>query len=210
MKNTVKVSLALGAGVLAVVGAVAAPAVQTEAASVNTNVRAVVGSTITLTTTSQGTSNNVDLNLTPGSSPVLTSASDTLTVNTNSTAGYLLTLADTDTTTALTHTVTSSYTIAAQSGTTPATLAANTWGFAVPGKSYGGQPFDASYAVESNSTTSTSKWGAIPVPASPYTLKSTAATATNDQTVVWYAAKVDSSKPTGTYTDQVVYTATAN
>lgn len=210
MKHSVKMSLALGAGVLAVVGAVAAPAMQADAVGVNTNVRAVVGSTITLTTTSQGTGNNVDLNLTPGGTPVLTSASDTLTVNTNSTAGYLLTLADGDATNALTHTVTSSYTIAAQGGTVPATLASNTWGFAVPGKTLGGQSFDASYAAETNSTTSTSKWGAVPAPASPYTLKSTSATATNDQTVVWYAAKVDSSKPTGTYTDQVVYTATAN
>lgn len=204
MKQQIKSTLALSAGVLAVVGIALAPSVHVDAVAVSPTVRAIVGPTITMTTTSQGTSNNVDLSLSPGASPVLTSASDTITVNTNNTAGYLLTLADADATETLTK---GADTIAASANTTatPAVLATNTWGFAKVGA-----PFDASYAVENNATSSTTKWAKIPSTGTPYTLKTTAAVATNDTTVVWYAAKIDSTKPTGTYTNQVVYTATTN
>lgn len=205
MKQRIKSTLVASTAVVAVVGLALMPTFQATAVTVSPTVRAIVSAAITLTTTSQGTSNNVDLNLTPGASPVLTSASDTLTVNTNNSAGYLLTLADADTTYSLTS---GGNTIAASANPigTAAALATNTWGFALPG----GTGFDATYSVESNSTSSTSKWSAIPAQGSPYTLKSTSSTASNDQTVVWYAAKVDNTKPTGTYTDQVVYTATAN
>lgn len=204
MKKILKSSVLAGAGASLVLGLVLVPSWQAGAVTVNPTVRAIVAATITLTTTSQGSSNNVDINLTPGASAVLSSASDTLTVNTNDTLGYLLTLADADTTYTLTS---GANTIAASANAigSGATLATNTWGFALPG----GTGFDATYTAESNSTTSTSKWSAIPASGTPYTLKSTATTASNDQTVVWYAAKVDSTKPTGTYTDQVVYTATA-
>ncbi len=204
MKQPIKSALALSSAVVAVVGLALVPTVNVDAVVVNPTVRAIVGATITMTTSSQGTGNNVDLSLSPGGSPVLTSASDTITVNTNNTAGYLLTLADADATETLTN---GGNTIAASANTTasPAALATNTWGFAVPGGL-----FDASYSVESNATSSATKWAKIPSTGSPYTLKTTAAVATNDTTVVWYAAKIDSSKPTGTYTDQVVYTATTN
>jgi hypothetical protein len=204
MKKQIKSTLALSSAVVAVVGLALVPSVHVDAVTVNPTVRATVGATITMTTTSQGNSNNVDFSLAPGASPVLSSASDTITVNTNNTAGYLLTLADGDATETLTN---GANTIAASANTTtaPAALATNTWGFAKPGA-----PFDVSYSAETNSTTSTTKWAKIPSTGSPYTLKTTAAVATNDTTTVWYAAKVDSSKPTGTYTDQVVYTATTN
>lgn len=204
MKKQLKSAFAVSSAVVAVTGLALVPTLNVDAVGVNPTIRAVIGSTITMTTTSQGTSNQVDLGLTPGASAVLTSASDTITVNTNSTAGYLLTLADADATETLTD---GSNTIAASANTTaaPGTLATNTWGFALPG----GTGFDATYNLESNSTTSTSKWAKIPSTGSAFTLKTTSAVATNDTTTVWYAAKIDSSKPTGTYTDQVVYTATA-
>lgn len=204
MKQQIKSALAVSSAVVAVVGLALVPTVNVDAVTVNPTVRAIVAATITMTTTSQGTSNNVDISLAPGASPVLTSASDTITVNTNNTAGYLLTLADADATETLTS---GGNTIAASANTTasPAALATNTWGFAKVGA-----PFDASYATETNSTSSATKWAKIPSTGTPYTLKTTATTATNDTTVVWYAAKIDSTKPTGTYTDQVVYTATTN
>jgi hypothetical protein len=203
MKQPIKSALAVSSAVVAVVGLALVPTVNVDAVTVTPTVRAVVGATITMTTTSQGTSNNVDLTLTPGASPVVTSASDVITVNTNDTAGYLLTLADADATETLTS---GGNTIAASANTSaaPAALATNTWGFALPGA-----PFDASYSAENNATSSTTKWAKIPSTGTPFTLKSTATTASNDTTTVWYAAKVDSTKPTGTYTDQVVYTATA-
>jgi hypothetical protein len=203
MKKQIKSAFAVSSAVVAVVGLALVPTVHVDAVTVNPTVRAIVGATITMTTTSQGNSNNVDLNLTPGASAVLTSASDVITVNTNDTAGYLLTLADADAVETLTS---GGNTIAASANTSaaPATLATNTWGFALPGA-----PFDASYSAENNATSSTSKWAKIPSTGTPFTLKSTATTASNDTTTVWYAAKIDSTKPTGTYTDQVVYTATA-
>jgi hypothetical protein len=203
MKKQIKSAFAVSSAVVAVVGLALVPTVHVDAVTVNPTIQASVGKTITMTTTSQGTSNTVDLSLAPGASAVLTSASDVITVNTNDTAGYLLTLADADAVETLTS---GANTIAASANTTgaPATLATNTWGFALPGA-----PFDASYSAESNATASTSKWAKIPSTGTPFQLKSTSAVASNDTTTVWYAAKIDSSKPSGTYTDQVVYTATA-
>lgn len=199
MKVRMKSTIALGAGVFAVAGIVAAPLVPAaNAVTTNTTVNANVGSTISMTGGS-----TVSLVLNPGGNAVLTSASDAITVSTNSTAGYTLTLADSD---ANLNLASGANTIGPTSGTfaVPAAMTTNKWGFALPG----GTGFDPTYNVENNSTTSTSKWAAISATAA--TLKNTSSTATNDPTTIWYAAKVDSSQPTGTnYQDQVVYTATA-
>lgn len=165
----------------------------------NTTINATIGDTISVT--SSGT---VTISLAPTGSGVVSSASDTITVNTNRTAGYNLKLADTDTTTTL---VSGGNSIAASTNTVgaPATLASNSWGFAVAGA-----PFDASYSAENNNGSSTSKWAGMPSSASPTTLKTTATTATNDTTTVWYGVKATSAQPGGSYTDQVTYTATTN
>ncbi len=185
----------------AIVAAVVAP-VAASAATANTTINATVNTSITVASTGA-----VSLSLTPGASPVESSASDTVTVNTNDTNGYTLTLADTDTNTGL---VSGANTIAATAGTwaTPATMATNSWGYAVAGS-----PFSASYAAESNATGSAYVWAGMPASSAPQTIKTTATTASNDTTTVWYGVKVDSSQPSGVatpYSDQVVYTATAN
>ena len=184
--------------VLAVLGTVGSPfAAYAATDSDNTLITATVGSTITVASTT----NAVGLTLTPGAQPVLTSASDTVTVNTNNAAGYNLTIADSDATLTLTS---GGNTIAAHAGTpgAPTALATNTWGWAVGGLG----TFDGTYSIEANATSSATKWAGIS--ATPYNIKSTATTATNDVTTVWFAAKVDSSKPNGAYTDTVTYTAT--
>lgn len=188
-----------GAAAIAVFGAVVSPVIAS-AATADTTVNAVVGSTITITT-----SGTVTINLTPTSGGVVSSASDTVTVNTNNTAGYILTLADQDTNTSL---VNGSDTIAAHTGTQAAAtaLATNSWGYAVGGV----DDFDPSYSAETDNGSSTSNWAGVPSSAAPNTIKTTAATATNDVTTVWYGVKVDSSKPNGTYSDIVTYTATTN
>ena len=196
-----KVSYKVGA-VLAVFAVLVSPIVASAATdSGNTTVNAVVSSTITLTTNP-----TVTINLQPTSSAVLTSVSDTVQVSTNSANGYYLTLADGDTTTDL---VNGSDTLAAHAGTfaSPTALATNTWGYRIVGQ--GG--FTASaYNAETNATSSSSTWAGIASSASPQTVKTTSTTASNDPTVVWYAVKIDTSKPTGTYTDTVTYTATTN
>ncbi len=186
---------------LAVFGLAVAPAVASAASSsANTTINATVGSTISITTASP-----VALSLTPTSGGVVTSASDTVTVNTNNSTGYALTLEDNDATTTL---VSGGNTFTAHSGTfaAPTALANGTWGYAVA--SAGG--FDASYSTENSNGSSTSKWAGVPASGSAVTLKTTGSAASNDTTTVWWAAKANTSQPNGTYSDIVTYTATTN
>ncbi len=188
--------LTIAAVALVAFAAVSAPV----ASAVNTTINATVNPAITVTT-----SGTVTLSLTPGASAVESRASDTVTVNTNDTLGYTLTLADGD---AVTNLVSGANTIAAHSGTfaAPTVLGTNKWGFAVAGA-----PFSTTYTAISNETSSTDLWAGMPASGSPVTLRSTSTTATNDITTVWYAVKVDSTQPSAVatpYTDQVAYTAT--
>ncbi len=164
-----------------------------------TTINATVGSTISMTT-----SGTVAINLTPGGSAVVSSNSDNVSVSTNNATGYTLTLANNDSNRNL---VSGANNIAAHAGTaaTPTVLANNTWGYAVAGV-----PFSATYAAETNETSSTSLWAGVPASGSPVTLRTTAAPASGSATTVWYGVKVDSTQPTGTYTDTVTYTATTN
>lgn len=202
MKQIVKSSLIAGTSIAAIVGLVLAPTFQASAASntANTTINATVNAVISITTGS-----TVAISLTPTGSGVVSSASDTVTVSTNNSTGYNLKLADSDATTTL---VSGANNFAAHTGTfvAPTALANNTWGYAVAAA--GG--FDASYSAENNSTTSTTKWAGVPATGSPVTLKTTAVTASNDTTTVWYGAKSTTAQPTGVYTDTVTYTATTN
>lgn len=176
---------------------VASAASQTSSTTVN----ATVGSVI-----SMSTSSTVAISLTPTAGGVVSSASDTVSVSTNNTAGYVLTLANSDATTNL---VSGANTIGAHAGTqaSPTALAANTWGYRVV--NVGG--FGASaYSAEANNGSSASTWAGVPASGSANTIKTTASTASNDTTTVWYGVKVNSTKANGTYTDTVTYTATTN
>lgn len=183
--------------VAVVLSPVAASAVSNSA---NTTVSATVNDVISISTSS-----TVSFTITPTSGGAVSSNSDTVTVSTNKAAGYTLTLADTDATSNL---VSGSDTFTPHAGTqvSPTALANGKWGYAVA--SVGG--FDASYSAETSNNSSTSKWAGVPVTGSPNTLKTTSSTATNDTTTVWYAAKANTSQPSGTYTDSVTYTATTN
>lgn len=166
--------------------------------SANTIVTATISSVISIST-----SGTVALAITPVSGGAQTSAKDVVTVSTNNVLGYNLTLADSDATTTL---VKGSDTITAHAGTqtTPTALANNSWGYHVDG--IGG--FGTGGAVETNVTTSTIKYAGVPATGSANNIKSTSSTASADTTDVWYAAKADTSKPNGAYSDTVTYTAT--
>ena len=172
----------------------------------NTTINATVGSTISMTT-----SGTVAISLTPTSGGVVSSSSDTVTINTNATSGYTLSLVDADATTNL---VSGGNTIAKHTGTWngSSALGTNSWGYAIASGTAGAptNDFDASYSAETNNASSTSKWAGIGASGSPQNLRITSATATNEVTTVWYAVKVDTSKPNGTYSDTVTYTATTN
>lgn len=181
--------------------AVAVTPVVASAATANTTINATVASVISITTSS-----TVALGITPDGDGQSSSASDTVTVNTNDADGYVLTLADSDATTTLAN---GGNNLTAHAGTqaSPTTLANNTWGYRVV--SVGGFGAGATSA-ETNVDTLALTWAGVPATGSPNTLKTTATTAVNDTTTVWYGAKADTSKPAGVYTGTVTYTATAN
>lgn len=167
----------------------------------DTVINANIGSTISITT-----SGTVNLNVTPTISGAATSASDTVTVATNNAAGYTLVLENSDDDTNLVNEVVN--TIAAHAGTqgTPTTLANNRWGYRVDGVGgFGAGPTDA----ESNQANLAGTWAGVPENGDANTLKSTSSPTAGDATTVWYGVKADTSNPDGTYTDTVMYTATA-
>lgn len=187
-----------------VLGFVALVSVQgiANAATTGTTVSSNVGSVISLLS-SNGT---VNVNVIPTGSGVQTISSDTVTVSTNNTAGYTLKLNETAAATAL---VSGANSIPASSGTqaAPVAQAVNTWGYRVDG--IGGFGAGATSST-SNTAISATKFAAVPATASPDTLKTTAATASNDTTTVWYGVSANTSTPSGTYTNSVTYTATTN
>jgi hypothetical protein len=193
LKKTIIISAALPAVIVSGSALVSA-------ASANTVINASINSTIGVS--SGGT---VNLSITPGSSGSVTSASDTVQVTTSDALGYTLTFADTD---ANTYLANGTNHINASSGTqsSPANLTTdNTWGYRVDGVGgFGSGPT----AVESNVSSSSFTWAGIP--SSPNTIRTTNSPASNDPTTFWYAVRANQTIPSGTYTDTVTYTATAN
>ena len=205
MRQHIKARLASAAAAVGVVGVALAPVAASAAtATANTTINAVIASVISITT-----SGTVTLNITPVSGGAQTSASDTVTVSTNNATGYNLKIKDSDATLTLTN---GANTIAASSNTfaTGGVLANNTWGWAVANTTtgIGANGFDASYSTFTDQTSHASKWAGIT--ATDQQFKNTSTTASGDTTTVWYSAKADTTKPNGTYTDTVVYTATTN
>lgn len=199
MKQILKKSLVASSSIIAVVGLVFAPTFHASAAndSKPTTITATIAPVISMTAGA-----SVGFTLTPTTGIAESNASNALTVSTNNSAGYNLTIVDADATLTLTK---GGDSIAASANTfaSPATLVTNTWGYAIPGGSFSG-----SYSNETDATTSTLKYAGITAVAQ--TLKTTATTAVNDPTTVWYAAKIDTAKPTGAYVDSITYTATTN
>lgn len=167
--------------------------------SANTTINANVGSAIAITSLSA-----VNINVTPTASGArLSSAKDTVTVNTNNAAGYNLTLAMSTSETRL---LSGANSIAQAAGTlaSPQALGTNTWGYRVA--SAGG--FGAGAAAENSVATSSYTWAGVPASGTPDQVKSTSVPANDDTTDIWYAIMVDTTKPSGTYTGTVTYTAT--
>ena len=146
------------------------------------------------------------LSVTPATGGSQTTDDDTVSVTTNSSSGYTLTLADTDATTTL---VNGGDSISAHSGTqaSPSALANNSWGYRVDTiGGFGAGPGAAS----TNQTTNTLTFAGVPATGAANTIRTTATTASSETTSVWYSVKVDGTKPSGSYSDSVTYTATTN
>ncbi len=196
-------------GVAAVFGvvAVALAPLAASAATQNTTINAVISTSIGLTT-----SGTVNLNIIPVSGGSQSTASDTVTVTTNNAAGYNLALKNSDATTTLDN---GANTIATSTSTTwgaPAILSNNTWGYGIASGTSGltaGSNFSAAYTAQTDQTTDSHLF--LGVKTTDQALRSTSSPAgSGDVTTVWYSAKVDTTKPIGTYTNQVTYTALTN
>lgn len=201
MKTSIKrISVVSAVPLLAI--AVVAGSFSLHAYAANTTVSSTIGSTLGVFTTS-GT---VALNATPTAGGVQTIAADTVTVSTNNSAGYTLQLAESTASAAL---VSGGNSIPATSGTfaSPIAQTANTWGYRVDSLgTFGAGPT----SPVSNAAIGSAKFAAVPATASPQTIKTTAATASNDTTSVYYGIAVNTATPSGTYTNVVTYTAVNN
>lgn len=157
-------------------------------------------------TISLSTSGSVDINLNPASGTAMSSASDTLSVSTNGSTGYSLSLENADTNTELRK---GSDVISKHLGTqaSPTALSLYRWGYRVD--SVGG--FGAGPTSQENNVSSSSyNWAGVPALGSANQIKSTTGVASNDVTTVWYGVRIDSGTESGVYTDTVTYTAVTN
>jgi hypothetical protein len=191
------------AGSLFAFALVSSSTLAASALTTSTTVSSVVSPVISLLT-STGT---VNVNVVPTGAGAQTLASDTVTVSTNDSAGYVLQLAETAASGSL---VSGGNNITGSTGTqaVPIAMTVNTWGYRVD--SVGGFGAGATTGQSSTAISGTIKFAGVPATASPNTLKTTATTASNDVTTVWYGVAANTTQPSGTYTNSVTYTATAN
>ncbi len=161
--------------------------------------------TCSITISSSG---SIAVNVTPTSSGSCTIQSDSVSVFTDSSSGYSLTLANNSTNTSL---VKGAATISSTAATlvSPAALTVNHWGYRVDGLgSFGAGPTSAQNNIAIGSTTFA---GVQPSNGTPDVITSISAPA--DPAVVtnvWYGVCANTSVSSGTYTSQVTYTAVVN
>jgi hypothetical protein len=191
---------------LAVFGAAIATPMVAEALTTTTTVSSAIGSTISLLSSS-GT---VNINVTPTGAGVQTIAADTVTVSTNDSAGYTLKLGETSATVNLVGTSNPSNTIVPVGGSqaVPQAETANSWGYRVD--SVGGFGAGPTSGAANAAISGTIKFAPVAATGSPDTIKTTAVTASNDTTSVWYGIAANTTAVADTYTNSVTYTATAN
>lgn len=198
-----KISVVTLVPLLAILLVAIISSVQANALTTNTTVSSKIGSIISVLTSS-GT---VNVDATPSPTGVQTIANDLVTVSTNNASGYTLQLNEQAAVSAL---VSGGNSIPASAGTatTPVVQALNTWGYRVDGA--GGFGAGPTTTAANAAISGSIKFAAVPATASPDTIKTTATTATNDTTKVYYGVAVNTATPSGTYTNAVTYTAVTN
>lgn len=153
-------------------------------------------------------SGSVSLDIVPTASGVCTVQSDSVSVLTDNSNGYSLTIGGAAASSALTN---GTSTIAAAPGTfaVPQVLGNNTWGYRVDSTgNFGAGPTTS----QSNSSPSALTFAALPTSSqSADTLANTTSPADPAAiTTVWYGVCANLATVAGTYTAQVTYTATTN
>jgi len=163
------------------------------------------GQICSITLSSSGT---VGVNVTPAASSKCTIASDSVSVLTDDTNGYTLTLANSSTNTNL---ISGANTIAATSGTfaVPIALSGSAWGYRVDSiGSFGAGPTTAQNNISPPSLTFAK---VVSSSGTADTLANTNVAANPAViTKVWYGVCANTSVVSGTYSTSVTYTALAN
>lgn len=168
---------------------------------------------ITITTSgSSGCSGSVCLNVTPTSAGKCSVNSDTVNVQTQYSGGYVLTLGNTNSSSALTN---GSSTIAAISGTyaSPVSLTANTWGYRLDSiGNFGSGPTSVQTNTSISSISSLAFAQTEVNTNSADTLANTsgASSLSGDNYAVWYGLCVNNTVGYGSYSSSVTYTAITN
>lgn len=157
-------------------------------------------------TISLSTTGTVNLPLSLASGGRYSIDKDTVSVTTDSPSGYSLTVSSTSATD--NNMISGANTISSTSATSgsPTVLPLNNWGYRVDSiLGFGAGPS----STVTNATSSSLTFAQMPLLGSPQLIKSTASPATSDVTEFWYGIHADISQTAGTYSTQVIYTATA-
>ncbi len=154
------------------------------------------------------TSSSISVNVTPAVSSKCSISSDSVSVLTDDSNGYTLTLANASTNTAL---VSGAHSIAATSGTfaSPVALSGASWGYRIDGVgSFGAGPTTPQANISPSALTFAKL---VASNATADTLANTSVAADPAVvTTVWYGVCANTTVPSGTYTSQATYTAVAN
>ncbi len=156
-------------------------------------------------------SNTVSVNVTPTSAGSCTVQNDVVSVQTDNSAGYTLTLSDSSTSTALQKGSDSINTVTATQAT-PAALSANTWGYRVDGVGGFGPGPTTSHTNTGIAGIGATKFAAIPASNTIADTIADTSVAANPAvtTNVWYGVCANTSIANGAYSTQVTYTAVTN
>lgn len=162
----------------------------------------VIGTPVYLTLSSP---TSTSLHVAPTAGSRTSSISQDITASTNSPDGYTLSVSMEGTDRILAN---NGHTIPPTAGTvtSPATLSLNSWGFRVANVG----SFGSGGATENGVESSAYLWAGMPSADSPATIKTTTGPSQNDTTTVWYGMRIDTQKPSGTYSGSIMYTAVAN
>lgn len=155
------------------------------------------------------TSGTVNLNTTPASGTTCSVQKDAVQVTTDSSTGYTLKIADSDTINQMNGSNGGTVSATGGSYASPTTLTANSWGYRVDGSgSFGAGPTTA----VSNGGIPARTFAAVPISSATANTIVTSAAPANPAitTNVWYGLCAASSLRSGTYTAGVTYTALVN
>jgi hypothetical protein len=162
-------------------------------------------------------SEKISFHLSPHPKGAVTSIAKSVTVSTNSHAGYQLSLSAAETETSLIgNTSTQKITASAGTVTTPIVLARRTWGFAWAsgggsGSGYAGSGFDSAYTPETTTVNSTSKWAGLTPAGSPTLIRTRTDQYKNgDDTEIFFGVNADFTLPQDTYSQTILFTVIEN